>query len=167
MEGVRGESEINQVLESLDVSLSNAFAPAQAAELFTGLHAHYKVRLCVICAYTSALPAYMCVLYVFIRVCFLSLLLCISFCPVLLGLADCTRFLMLLDQCINVGLCRLRDGMARQKFGKMPLEIPGMASFWVLIGGKMRILWCMETMSTAPWQANLQILCPVDLPLTT
>ena len=33
------------------------------------------------------------VLYVGIRVHFLSLLLCISFSPVLLGLADCTRFL--------------------------------------------------------------------------
>ena len=63
IEGVRGESEINQVLESLDVSLSNAFAPAQAAELLTGLHAHYKVRLCVICGYTSVFPGYMCVIY--------------------------------------------------------------------------------------------------------
>ena len=93
IEGVRGESEINQVLESLDVSLSNAFAPAQAAELLTGLHAHYKVRLCVICGYTSVFPGYMCELYVGKRVCFVSLLLCISFSPVLLGLADCTRFL--------------------------------------------------------------------------
>ena len=45
------------------------------------------IRLC----FLSICVCYM--WYVGIRVCFLSLLLCISFCPVLLGLADCTRFL--------------------------------------------------------------------------
>jgi len=67
---------------------------------------------------------------------------------------------------MDVGLYRLRDGMARQKFGKIPLEIPGIASLWVLNGGKMRILRCMEIMSTAPWEADPQLLCPVDLTLT-
>jgi len=78
IEGVRGESEINQVLESLDVSLSNAFAPAQAAELLTGLHAHYKVRLCAISGYTCAFPVSSFVHLFFPSICYMWPYLCLS-----------------------------------------------------------------------------------------
>ena len=39
-------SDIDQALSALDVALASAFNPAgSVSDVFTGLHAHYKVRV--------------------------------------------------------------------------------------------------------------------------
>ena len=43
LDGVRSELDMNQALSSLGISMERAFGPARR-DMFTGLHAHYKVR---------------------------------------------------------------------------------------------------------------------------
>ena len=45
---MRSVSDIDQALSALDVALASAFNPAgSVSDVFTGLHAHYKVRVSV------------------------------------------------------------------------------------------------------------------------
>jgi hypothetical protein len=42
LQGVRSQSDVQQTLTTVDVSLASAFEPsASSTEVFTGLHAHY------------------------------------------------------------------------------------------------------------------------------
>ena len=45
---MRSVSDIDQALSALDVALASAFNPdGSVSDVFTGLHAHYKVRVSV------------------------------------------------------------------------------------------------------------------------
>jgi len=84
------------------------------------------IRLC----FLSICVCYM--WYVGIRVCFLSLLLCISFCPVLLGLADCTRFLS--HAAASMYQCRFLQALGWDGEAKVWKDVSGNSRHGVILG---------------------------------